>query len=67
MALWGAGQVQWATDPEEAPYMIDSVHPAGLGVHATAGVRDDRIVLPAIPEFAGDLDELGGTLVTLGV
>lgn len=35
----------------------------GVGVDAALLVEDDRVVLPAVPELGGDVEELAGALV----
>lgn len=63
MALRGAGEVQRAPHLEEPAVVIDDVDLVPLGPHAALRVGHDRVVLPAIPQLLGDLDELVRPLV----
>ncbi|GAA3310975.1 hypothetical protein GCM10020295_79470 [Streptomyces cinereospinus] len=63
VALRGARYVQGALHREVLPAMVDLPHLVGVGVDAALTVEQDGVVLPAVPQLGGDLDELARPLV----
>ena len=62
------GHVQRAADTEELAAVVDRRGPCPPAAHTPALlVGEHRVVFPAVPELAGDLDELVGPLVALRV
>ena len=63
-ACLGRGRnVEGTARPEPAAFVVDIVHPAGIGVDAARLIEYEGVVVPAPPELEGQLDELVGTVV----
>ncbi|GAA0544539.1 hypothetical protein GCM10010390_53340 [Streptomyces mordarskii] len=59
--------VERAGHLEVAALVVEPVQAGGVGVAAGGPVRDDSLGLPAVPQGLGDLQELVGAGVALGV
>ncbi len=67
MALRRARQVERAAHAELLAGVVDGVDAVGVGVDAAGAVMDARVVLPAVPQLAHDIDELGRATIAVAV
>ena len=67
MALRRARQGGDTAHVELGPAVFDDTNAAGVDVDSVLAIGDDGVGCPAVPELAGDGDELLGPLVAIGV